>query len=82
MEKEGLTMSKFHIIGITYEGKLNTLLDGDDLDAALSRATEFVGGYRQLFLVSSANNARELVYTPPTEGGWEQGAYAPLVLER
>ncbi len=72
-------MSKFHIIGISHDGKLDTLLDGDDLDKALDESVEFVDMYRQIFVVGVSCNAREVFYKPPVGGGWRHGAYSPRV---
>ncbi len=72
-------MSKFHVIGISNEGKLDMLVNGDEKAIVLAKAAGHVGNYRQLFLVRDTYNAQELTYTPPAEGTWHEGAYSPVV---
>lgn len=78
---------KFHILGISHKGVLEMILDGDDKDEALAEVLEFAPGYRQLFLVETGYNAKELKFTPETPAEYtpatpakvEEGGYMVMV---
>ncbi len=76
---------KYHILGISHKGRLDMILDGDDKDKCFAEVLEFAPGYRQLFLVQTGFNAKELIFTPeidPTPGTpatVEEGGYMPTV---
>ena len=72
-------MSRYHVIGITNDGRLEQIHSFDDEDMVDETAMRWKSAYRQMFLISTNFNAQELIVTLPVEGRVRRGDYAPSV---